>query len=85
MSKDPAVLFYTADFLTGTTLMRNEQVGKYIKLLCLQHQQGHLSEEDMLEICGSYDERIFSKFDRDDEGLYYNVRMDEEILRRKKI
>lgn len=84
MAKDPAVLFYTSDFLSGTMLMRNDQVGKYIKLLCIQHQQGHLSEEDMLEICGTYDERIFSKFVKDENGLYYNVRMEEETLKRKK-
>lgn len=84
MSKDPAVLFYTSDFLSGTIFMRNDQVGKYIKLLCMQHQQGHLKEEDMLEMCGSYDERIFSKFVKDENGLYYNVRMEEETLKRKK-
>jgi uncharacterized phage protein (TIGR02220 family) len=84
MAKDPAVLFYTSDFLSGTIFMRNDQVGKYIKLLCMQHQQGHLKEEDMLEMCGSYDERIFSKFVKDENGLYYNVRMEEETLKRKK-
>lgn len=83
MSKDPAVLFYTSDFLSGTMLMRNDQVGKYIKLLCIQHQQGHLSEEDMLEICGTYDERIFSKFVKDENGLYYNVRMEVEANKRR--
>ena len=83
MAKDPAVLFYTADFLAGTMTMRNEQVGKYIKLLCIQHQQGHLSEEDMLEICGAYDERIFSKFVKDENGLYYNVRMEVEANKRR--
>lgn len=64
--------------------MRNEQVGKYIKLLCMQHQQGHLREEDMLEMCGSYDERIFSKFVKDEQGLYYNERMEQEAEKRKK-
>ena len=84
MSKDPAVLFYTADFLAGTMFMRNEQVGKYIKLLCMQHQQGHLREEDMLEMCGSYDERIFSKFVKDEQGFYYNQRMEEETEKRRR-
>ena len=46
MSKDPAVLFYTSDFLSGTFTMTNEQVGKYIRLLCLQHQKGRLTEKD---------------------------------------
>ena len=83
MSKDPAVLFYTADYLTGTRLMSYEQKGKYMDLLCLQHQQGPLSEQDMLDICNGYDERIFSKFKRNEQGLYYNERMEEERLKRQ--
>jgi hypothetical protein len=83
MAKDPAVLWYTSDFLTGTLTMSDEQVGKYSRLLCLQHQQGHLSEEDMLNICKSYDDRIFKKFIKDDAGCYYNERMEIEINKRK--
>ena len=59
--KDPAVLFYTQDFLTGTFLMTNEQVGKYIRLLCLQQQNGGLHECDMLQICGAKDDKIWKK------------------------
>jgi len=81
MAKDPAVLFYTSDFLTGTTTMTNEQVGKYIRLLCLQHQRGVLSEKDMLFICGSYDEDIFSKFKKNGVG-YYNERLRLEAEKR---
>jgi hypothetical protein len=81
--KDPAILFYTADFLTGTILLNDEQTGKYIKLLCIQHQKGHLTEKDMLNICKTYDEDIFSKFQKDDQGLYFNVRMDTEATKRK--
>lgn len=83
MAKDPAVLFYTSDFLTGTGLMTDEQVGKYIRLLCFQHQKGILTEKDMMNICKSYDEDIFSKFIKTDEG-YYNQRMKEEAEKRKK-
>jgi uncharacterized protein YdaU (DUF1376 family) len=83
MAKDPAVLFYTSDFLTGTLTMTNDQVGKYIRLLCLQHQKGFLTEKDMLNICQSYDEDIFSKFIKDDTGKYYNERLESEISRRK--
>lgn len=82
MSKDPAFLFYTQDFYTGTVFMTDEQVGKYIRLLCLQHQTGHLEEKHMLNICKSYDKDIFSKFLRDSEGLYYNERLDKEVNRR---
>ena len=81
--KDPAFLFYSNDFLSGTFLMSDEQIGRYIKLLCLQHQKGHLKEKDMLSICKSYDEDIFSKFIKDEEGNYYNERLEEEIIKRK--
>ena len=83
MAKDPAVLFYTSDFISGTMLMSDEQRGKYIMLLCLQHQQGGLSEEDMLNICKTYDKKIFNKFIKKDDGLYYNERMKIESERRK--
>ncbi len=62
--------------------MDDEQVGKYIRLLCMQHQKGHLPEKDMLKICKSYDEDIFCKFTKDESGLYYNVRLDEEVQKR---
>ena len=81
MAKDPAVLFYTSDFLTGTMLMSYEQKGKYITLLCLQHQKGILSEKDMFNICQSYDEDIFNKFQKTDEG-FFNIRMKNEHEKR---
>lgn len=84
MAKDPAVLFYTADFLVGAMTMTDEQVGKYIRLLCLQHQKGHLTEDEMRRVCQSYDEAIYEKFCVDDDGRYYNRRMDEEIQKRAK-
>lgn len=82
-NKDPAVLFYTEAYLVGTKLFTYEQKGKYMDLLCLQHQQGHLTEEDMLAICGKRDTRIFDKFLQDENGLYYNERMEEEAEKRK--
>jgi hypothetical protein len=83
MSKDPAVLFYTSDFLSGTFTMSNEQVGKYIRLLCLQHQKGKLTEKDMLSICKAYDDEIWCKFIKED-NLFYNERMYNETIRRQK-
>jgi uncharacterized protein YdaU (DUF1376 family) len=83
MSKDPAFLFYSSDFLTGTSFLTNEQVGKYIRLLCHQHQNGHLKEKDMLKICIAYDEDIFEKFAKDEDGLFFNERLDTEISKRK--
>jgi len=80
--KDPAFLFYPSDFLTGTMLMTDEQVGKYIRILCLQHQCGRLSDEDMLKICKTYDKDIYRKFLTDENGMYYNERLENEQIRR---
>lgn len=82
--KDPAFLFYSNDFLSGTFTMSNEQVGKYIRLLCLQHQKGKLSEKDMINICISHDEDIWSKFQKDDDGFYQNTRLFDEMERRNR-
>ena len=83
MAKDPAVLFYTSDFLTGTMTMTNEEVGKYIRLLCLQHQKGRLTEQDMLFICSTYVENVFNKFKKNGDGRYYNERLEQESIKRK--
>ena len=83
MAKDPAFLFYSADFATGTQFLTDEQVGKYIRLLVAQHQHGHLEEKQMLFICKSYDKDIFSKFIKDANGLYFNKRLELESIKRK--
>lgn len=48
MAKDPAFLFYPNDFTSGTRFFTDEQVGKYIRLLCAQFDCGHLKESDMI-------------------------------------
>lgn len=80
-NKDPAFLFYPSDFIMGTMLMTDEEVGKYIRLLCLQHQQGHISEMDLTQICNG-SQRVQSKFIKDSDGKYYNERLDAEINHR---
>lgn len=81
MAKDPAVLFYTSDFLSETVLMSDEEIGQYIKLLCIQHQKGMLTEKDIKKICTNDD--VLAKFERKPDGTYVNIRLDEEIARRK--
>lgn len=84
MAKDPAFLFYSNDFLTGTIFLSDEQVGKYIRLLCLQHQKGHLTEKQMVAVCKEYDKEIYDNFKKDEQGLYYNERLDIEKDKRGK-
>lgn len=82
MTKDPAVLFYTSDFLSGVSFFTDEQVGQYIKLLCQQHQLGVIPKNHMINICKSYDSPVISKFAQDEHGDYYNVRMRLEAEKR---
>lgn len=83
MAKDPAFLFYTGDFSTGTQFFSDEQVGKFLRLLMAQHQHGRLSEQQMIFICKSYDKEVFSKFKKDDNNLYFNIRLEFEVNKRR--
>ena len=88
MANDPAFLFYPSDFLTGTFAMSNEQVGAYIRLLCLQHQQGHMRPKTCGFVLGSMSvsdqQEVLAKFETDGEGNLYNQRLAEEIDKRRK-
>jgi len=81
--KDPAFLFYSDNFLSGTMFFTDEQTGKYIRLLCAQHLTGHLEEKHMIFICKGHDEDIWKKFTKDDDGKFYNERLEIEITKRK--
>jgi len=83
MAKDPAVLFYTQDFLVGTMTMSYEQKGKYITLLCLQHQKGKLTLKDLQSILNEEDVEIAEKFIKESDGFYYNQKLKFESERRK--
>lgn len=84
MAKDPAFLFYSSDFIVGTYEMTDAQVGQYIRLLCLQHAKGHLKESLMVSTMGGkLDEAIACKFLIDENGHYYNERLDAEVNRRR--
>ena len=82
MAKDPAVLLYTSDFLSGMSFFTMEQRGQYITLLCQQHQTGHIPEDHMVSICGSISSPVVSKFQKDSNGFWFNIRMDEEKEKR---
>ena len=82
--KDPAFLFYSSDFLNGVSDLSMEERGQYITLLCLQHQKGHLSKRALSLTVGAVSEFVISKFNQDESGRYYNVRLEEEIDKRKK-
>jgi len=87
MSKDPAFLFYHQDFFTGVSDMTNEEVGAYIKCLCIQASKGGITEKHMSIICQSHEvhNSIKVKFILNSEtNLFENARLKSEIEKRKK-
>lgn len=85
MTKDPAFLFYSSDFLTGVSDLTMVERGQFITLLCLQHQKGHLTEKVMRLQCGGIPNAdVLAKFRIDENGLYYNERIEQERDRRSK-
>lgn len=86
MAKDPAVLFYYQDFLVGTEFMTDDEVGKYIRILCHQADKGSLTKKQVLSICkaSAIPNCIQEKLSVDENGLYYNKRMAVEKEKRQK-
>lgn len=81
-NKDPAFPLYSADFLVGVSELTMEERGQYITLLCFQHQRGHLTERQMSSL-GNVSEYVLKHFERDENGLFYNVRLEYEIQKRR--
>jgi len=83
MSQNPAVLLYTADFLTGISDLDMEERGQYITMLCLQHQKGSLTEKIIqLNLGSNATNSVMEKFTRKNDGTFYNKRMQIEINKR---
>lgn len=84
MAKDPAFLFYSSDFLAGVSDLTFEERGQYITLLCLHHQKGRLSEKMIRLTIGNATADVMAKFRQDENGLFFNDRLEEEIEKRRK-
>jgi uncharacterized protein YdaU (DUF1376 family) len=83
MAKDPAFLFYPGDYVSGTMGMTFEEKGAYMDLLMLQFNRGHMNTHMIQHTVGHLWEQVKCKFIQDDEGLWYNVRLDVEKEKRK--
>jgi uncharacterized protein YdaU (DUF1376 family) len=84
MAKDPAFLFYPGDYLGGTMGWNFERHGVYLIMLIYQFNNGHFKLEDAISICGTKFEEIKHKFILDENGFYYNARLEEESVKRSK-
>jgi hypothetical protein len=81
--KDPAFLFYPQAFMEGVYFMSDAQIGRYVKVLCCQHQTGHLTDKQISKLLHDDDIEVFEKLRQDEDGKWYNVKLDQEVERRK--
>jgi len=82
MAKDPAFLFYPGDWLGGTLGMTLEEKGAYLELLICQFNSGHMTSHMVGRMVGQVFGQIQGKFKKDENGLWYNERLDVEIEKR---
>ena len=83
MAKDPAFLFYPNDWIGGTMGMTFEEKGAYMELLMMQFNRGHMEGHMIGQVVGQMWDKIKTKFVQDAEGKWYNVRLEEEQIKRK--
>lgn len=83
MAKDPAFLFYPNDFIGGTMGMTFEEKGAYIELLMMQFNRGHMTNHMIGQTVGQLWLKCQDKFIQDEQGLWYNKRLDEEKNKRQ--
>jgi uncharacterized protein YdaU (DUF1376 family) len=83
MAKDPAFLFYPGDWLGGTIGMTLEEKGAYMELLVMQFHRGHMTSDMIGQLVGHLWDKLKVKFTQDEQGLWYNRRLDEEKTKRK--
>lgn len=84
MAKDPAFLFYPNDYIGGTMGMTFEEKGAYMEILMMQFNRGHMSEHMIRQTVGQLWDRFKDKFVQDEEGNYFNSRLQEEKEKRMK-
>jgi hypothetical protein len=87
MAKDPAFLFYPGDWQGGTSTLSRFLKGCYMDVLIAQFNSGHLSLEEIKTVLGSDFGQawptIQKKFTQDQNGLFYNVKLETEMIKRK--
>lgn len=90
MAKDPAFLWYPGDWLGGTMTFSRSHKGAYMDLLMAQFNNGHMGLQDIKTILGESDfnemweSKLKKKFKIDENGLFYNEKLENEIVRRKR-
>ena len=81
--KEPSFPLYSQDFIIGCADLKWQDIGKYITLLCYQHQKGHLTDDVIKKLIGNFSPELKMKFVQDSEGRYYNEKLDGVLMKRK--
>jgi uncharacterized protein YdaU (DUF1376 family) len=84
MAKDPAFLFYPNDYIGGTMGLTFEEKGAYMELLMMQFNRGHMTKDMIGRVVGHLWDVLEDKFEKDENGLYFNRRLEEEQNKRKR-
>lgn len=88
MAKDPAVLWYWADWHSGTTTLSRFLKGCYMDLLHAQFNNGRLSISEIKTVLGVDFGQAWptlqKKFKQDEAGLFFNERAEIEKSKREK-
>lgn len=84
MAKDPAFLFYYDRFMLGTYSMTNEEVGAYMRLLCLQANKGYVTMEEINNTRLTSDIQVKNKFEEISPGVFRNAVLFDIMEDRKK-
>lgn len=63
--------------------MTDEEVGQYIRLMCIQANKGHITKKDMFHICRTYDNDVCLKFQDRGEGKFINSVLEEICSQRR--
>lgn len=87
MAKDPAFLFYPGDWQGGTMTFSRFLKGCYIDVLIAQFNNGHLSLDEIKTVLGSDFGQAWptlqKKFVQDENGLWFNEKLEHETKRRR--
>lgn len=86
LGKDPGVTWIFNDWHGGTMTMSRFHKGCYMDLLTAQFNNGHLSLTEVKNVLGNDFAAwgvLSKKFLIDEEGSFFNARLEAEILKRK--
>jgi hypothetical protein len=87
MAKDPAMLWYWSDWNSGTALLTRFLKGCYMDLLHAQFNNGRMSIDEIKMCLGTdFDSSwpiLQKKFKKDQNGMFYNERLESEKTKRK--